>query len=231
MSAHETEERFEEYRDHLRSEVGRLADYVALYRRLHERRTDRLAEMNFAPAFFSVVTDALFSAIILWTDKLFDEKGQRGIFDFLTFIETNRKMFSIEELRRCRNYPDNHWVLDRRSNQGEITFEKINKDRERIKSLGCLESFKIRRDKFQAHFDKEYFFNRGGLTDKAPITWGDLEKVLEVLWEVINEYSAAYDAHFFESASSNINDLDNILDALHKYQEHLEERDKWQESM
>ena len=33
-------------------ELSRLASYVRLYRRLHERRMDRLNEMNIAPAFF-----------------------------------------------------------------------------------------------------------------------------------------------------------------------------------
>lgn len=231
MSLSEAEKQFELYRDYLRSEVGRLSDYVALYRRLDERRTDRIAEMNFAPAFFSIVTDALFSAIILWTDKLFAGKGQRGIFDFLKFVEDNKSVFSIEQLKHHRGYPDDHWVLVRRRNQGEITAEKIGRDRENLRALGFLESFKIRRDKFHAHFDRDYFFDRKRLTNEAPITWEDLEKAVEALSEVVNEYSSAYDANCFELTSSNVHDLDDILDALHKYQEYLEERDKGQESI
>jgi len=209
----ETEKEFEEYRLHLRSEASRLVCYVALYQKLNERRTDRLEEMNLAPAFFSTVTDALFSAIILWVDKLFDEKGQRGIFDFLAFIENNRSILAIEQLKRRRNYPDGHWMLDR----DEITTEQINADRERIKNLDCLKSFEIRRDKFHAHFDKDYFFDRDRLADEAPIKWGDFKKVIEVLSDIINNYSAAYDGNLFELAPMNVNDLDFLLDRLHKY--------------
>jgi hypothetical protein len=72
------ESQFEEYRKYLHDEIVRLASYIRLYRHLHERRTDRLAEMNLAPAFFSLVIDALFSAIVLWVDKLFDKKSERG---------------------------------------------------------------------------------------------------------------------------------------------------------
>jgi hypothetical protein len=72
-------------------------------------------------------------------------------------------------------------VLDRRRTKGEIGIEKIEKDRELLKTLRCLKSFRIRRDKFHAHFDKDYFFDRERLTDEAPINWGDLEKVVEVL--------------------------------------------------
>ena len=168
--------------------------------------------MNIAPAFFQVVTDALLSAIILWGDKLFDERGERGIFNFLTFIEHNRNILTIEQLKRRKNYPDGHWML----NRDPITLETIIEDRERIKGLDCLQSFKTRRDKFQAHFDKKYFFDRERLSEEAPLTWGDLEKVIEAISDVINRYSAAYDGQLFALKPININDLDYLLDRLHR---------------
>ena len=45
-------------------ELSRLASYVRLYRRLHERRMDRLNEMNIAPAFFLTTIDSL---VTHWT--------------------------------------------------------------------------------------------------------------------------------------------------------------------
>ena len=103
--------------------------------------------MNIAPAFFETVTNALRSVLILWVDNLFDERGERGIFNFLTFIEQNRKIFAIEQLQRRKNYPDDHWML---KNRDPITLETITEDRERIKNLDCLKSFRTRRDKFIA---------------------------------------------------------------------------------
>lgn len=86
MCNSELEQKFQDYRQYLEYEAGRLVSYAALYRRLHERRADRIEEMNIAPAFFGVTADALFSAIVLWTDKLFDESAERRIFNFLTPI-------------------------------------------------------------------------------------------------------------------------------------------------
>lgn len=63
MNKAEAQRHFEEYRKYLVEELGRLASYVRLYRRLHERRADRFNEMNIAPAFFVTTIDALFSAI------------------------------------------------------------------------------------------------------------------------------------------------------------------------
>ena len=59
MSKSEAERIFEEYRKHLISEAMRLTQYVVVYRTLEERRSDRLSEMNMAPAFFGTVIDAL----------------------------------------------------------------------------------------------------------------------------------------------------------------------------
>src|SRR5262245_48614603 len=157
MDKSEPEQKFEEYREYLHQEASRLASYVALYRRLHELRSERLAEMNTAPGFFQVVIDALFSVIVLWVHKMFDEKSERGLANFLTFCECNRELFELKELKRRKNYPDGHWML---KNRKPVTIDSIDKDRERIKKLESLPSFKLRRDKFHAHFDKKYFFDR-----------------------------------------------------------------------
>ncbi len=88
---------------------------MAVYRTLQQRTDDRLEEINIAPAFFSTVIDALFSVIVLWTDKMFDEKSKRGLVNFLTFCEHNRRIFKVKELQRRRGYPDDHWMLQDRA--------------------------------------------------------------------------------------------------------------------
>lgn len=99
-SNHKGEKKFEDYRHYLFHEATKLASFVNLLRRLDERRYDRLAEINIAPAFFSVTTEALCSASILWVDKLFDQREERGIFNFLKFVENNRNILAVEQLKR-----------------------------------------------------------------------------------------------------------------------------------
>jgi hypothetical protein len=205
-----SEKKFEEYRRYLTYEATCLVSFINVFRRLYERRVDRLEEINIAPAFFQVTINALLSAIILWADKLFDTKGKRGIFNFLMFIEHNRNILAIEQLKRRKNYPEGHWML----NRDPITPETINGDRRDIQRLGCLQSLRTLRDKFYAHFDKEYFFDRERMANEAP-TWGDFEKVIAVISVVINRYSAAYDGQLIVLEPENINDLDYLLDRLH----------------
>jgi hypothetical protein len=205
------DQKFEEYRRYLGEEVRRLAMYIRVYRRLHERREDRLNELNIAPAFFGTVIDALFSVIILWVDKLFDEKGERGFFNFLTFIEYNRESISIAALQRRRGYPDGHRMLERTP----ITLAVINEDRARIRALEALPSFKLRRDKFHGHFDKDYFFDRKRLRVEAPLKWDDLDHALNLMHEILERYSAPYDGQLHALAPLNIDDIDRLLDELH----------------
>ena len=213
MNTQKAEEKFEEYRKYLLSEAERLINYICVYKRLHERQKDRLEIINISPAFFQTVIDSLFSVIVIWVDKLFCEKSERGLWNFLTFCEHNRKIFEISELKRRRNYPDGHWMLDREA----ITFESIQKDKEKIKNVEALPSFKLRRDKFHAHFDKEYFFERSKLGEDAPLKWKDLDQVVELVKDIINSYSASYDGNVHALKPVNINDIDNILDQLHRF--------------
>ena len=81
--------KFEEYRKYLQYECLRLASYIYLYKHIEEKRADKLDEMNLASGFFQTTIDALFSAIVICTDKLFCKKSQRGTHDFLLFVAKN----------------------------------------------------------------------------------------------------------------------------------------------
>jgi hypothetical protein len=206
---------FEEYREHLKSEVVRLVSYMKLYRHINEKRTDRLAEMNIAPSFFQVTLDALFSAIVLWVDKLLGKRSERGFINYLSFVENNIGIFAISELKRRKNYPDGHWMLNRKA----ITYQTVVKHRKQIAALESLPHFSFRRDKFHAHFDKDYFFDRSKLGNDAPIKWSDLAAVIEVMDEILNHYSAAYDGNVYHLEPLNICDIDHLLEILHQYKE------------
>lgn len=212
MKNENAEKRFEEYRENLKAEIIRLSSFMKLYRRLHERQADRLAVMNIAQCFFTTTKDSLFSVIILWVDKLLIQKSGRGFWNFLAFIEKNRKIFDISELQKRRDFPDGHWALER----DPITFDTIEVDRAKIMNLKSLKSFKKRRDKFHAHFDKEYFFDRKRIRQDAPLKWDDMDEVFELMGGILNKYSSAYDGNIYHLVPTNVHDVDRILDALHK---------------
>lgn len=197
------DDRFVEYREYLESEISRLACYVEVFKQLKRARTDHLDELNFAPAFFGTVEDALFTAIVIWVHKLYDEKGQRGLHDFLKFVELHRKDLSARELKR-------------RGTGGLPPIEsRIVEHRERIEGLaGFLASIDTRRDKFHAHFDKSHFFRRERFATEAPIRWDELDEATKLAWDILNTYSGAFDGTTVWGAPMNIGDLDIVLEAL-----------------
>ncbi|MBA3593292.1 MAG: hypothetical protein H0W47_05780 [Polaromonas sp.] len=201
---------FAQYREHLRTEIHRFCDCASVYRQISDRTKDHLAELNLAPAFFRTIEGALFTTIVLWADKLFDERGERGLFNFLTFVEYNREWLTTKELQRRRGYPDDHWMLQ---NRIPITLESIEEDRSKIRSLSALKSIRIRRDKFHGHFDKDYFFDRARLQNEAPIRWQELDDAAEVMGNVINDYSVDFDGNMFSWKTMNVADLGVLLQA------------------
>ena len=212
MKCKNPEKTFEEYREHLKAEIVRLISYMKLYRRLHERKEDRLDAMNIAPSFFQVTMDSLFTAIILWVDNLLSRKSERGFWNFLAFIENNRKIFDILELQKRREFPDGHWMLER----DPITFNTIQEDRCKIKNLKSLDSINWRRDKFHAHFDKEYFFDRKKISQDAPLKWNDMDDIFELMKSILNKYSSSYDGNTYHLVPFNVHDVDRVLDVLHE---------------
>ena len=208
MSREQFESHFIAYRTYLREEIHRFLDSVAVYRNIQERKNDRLEVINLAPAFFGVVEGALFTTIVMWADKLFDERGERGLFNFLSFVEHNRKWLSVTELQRRRDYPDGHWMLQGRT---PITSESIEADRAKIRCLKVLASFRLRRDKFHGHFDKDYFFDRKRLQDEAPIRWDELQEAGAAMGSIINDYSVDFDGASYFWDTVNINDIEVLL--------------------
>lgn len=213
MNREEFAEQFSNYRHYLGLEVMRLSGFVSVYLQIQERKKDQLAVLNLAPAFFQTVEGSLFSSIILWVDKLLDEHGQRGLFNFLTFVEENRKWLSVKELQLRKGYPDGHWMLKDRS---EITLESIEADRERIRALNGLKNIRIRRDKFHGHFDKKYFFKREKIAEDAPILSEEMNQIISTIGEIINGYSADFDGALRSWDWINAGDLDILLSRARK---------------
>lgn len=217
LSRDEFELQFEKYRESLRHEIHCFRDSASVLRQISDRTQDHLSEINLAPGFFHVVEDALFTTVVLWADKLFDERGERGLFNFLAFVEHNRDWLSIEELKRRKGYPDDHWML---KNRIPITAKSIDADRLKIRSLAALRSIKIRRDKFHGHFDKEYFFDRSRLSAEAPITWTELDEAGNVMGGMMNDYSVDFDGAMF--AWNAPKDLGRLLDAARRADEYAD---------
>lgn len=213
----EFERLFVEYRNNLRKEIHCFRDSASVLRQITDHTHDHLREINLAPGFFHVVEASLFSTVVLWADKLFDERGQRGFFNFLSFVEYNRDWLSVPELQRRKGYPDGHWMLQ---NRIPITTASIAADREKIRALSVLPSIRLLRDKFHGHFDKDYFFDSARLHSEAAVTWADLQKAGEVMGTMLDDYSVDFDGVLHSWKAPN--DLRRLLEAARKGAPHAD---------
>lgn len=213
MNREQAETHFRIYREALRRELMRLAAYSRVYQRLFERKVDRLAELELASAFFVTTADALFFGIINVVHKLFDEKAERGIFNFLTFAEYHRELFELKELKRRCNYPDEPLTL---RGLESVTDQSIESDRQRIAGFKPIANFKLWRDKYQAHFDKKYFFDIAKLQKDAPLDSPDVEQAVQLGEEILNRYSIVFDGLHDTIEPVNAADVDHLLDLLHE---------------
>jgi hypothetical protein len=133
---------FEQYRESLLRELKTLALYSRIYHQLFERKADRLAEMNMAPAFFAATAVALHSVIIILVLKLFDKDEERGIVNFLTIGSSDRQLFDFKKMRHRRslNLPDSDWPV---AEQKAVTPETIEGHRQMIAELKPLPNFEL----------------------------------------------------------------------------------------
>jgi len=209
----QTEDKFRLYRESLKQELIYLASFVLTYKSLYKRHEDRLEEMNMFQAFFQVSLHSLFSCIVLWVHKLYDENSERGIYNFLSFVENNLKIFHIKELQRTLELPDDDPLLKR----DPVSFKMIKSDRNKIGEQDSLKNFKLLRDKYYAHLDKEHFYEIDDLLKTTQITWGDLDSILELSNEILNKYSSSFDGHIYTIEPWNVDDINDLLDFIHKH--------------
>jgi hypothetical protein len=82
----------------------------------------------------------------------------------LKFVEHHQPFLSIDAFKRRRGLPAGDWRLQRVRN---VEYESVQKDRSAITECEPLKSLWLRRDKFHAHFDKHYFFDRARIVKEV----------------------------------------------------------------
>jgi len=211
---------FNKYRKHLSDEVIKLSGFISVFRTLHERRNDRLDAMNMAPAFFRSVLNSLYSSIVLWSYKLYDENSERGFCNLLNFVEGNLGMFSKTSFKERSGTDENHFLF-RNNSWKPLTIDEIESHRQMIRSNHAIANIKIQRDKFHAHFDSKYFFDRDKLDIDAPVTWNDLDSIKDLSKKLLSRYSKAFDGTGIAITPVNIEDINGILDIVKNYRDAL----------
>ena len=98
--------------------------------------------------------------------------------------------------------------------------ETIEHDLENIHSLmDNSENWVRRRDKEVAHSDEEYFFEPERINEDAPIEWDELDKIQQVVNDIFNRYSKAFDGVPYRLGAKDISDINVVFSILREHRE------------
>ncbi|MBN8569346.1 MAG: hypothetical protein J0M18_06920 [Ignavibacteria bacterium] len=226
-SESENEKEYLEFFKKLLDQLIYVNNIFEIYKHIQNKRVDKLSELNFAPTFFGLVLESLFSDTIVTLCKIYKngKNDEYNIHTFLELIEKNVILFSWEK-RFSRSTFKEQDIEYYKKLHNRVDLDIISKHREQIKQKHkSVESLFFWRDKHFAHNDKKYFLSSDLIAKDSPITYGEIKELIELVQDIMNYYSVA-----FNGCSNSINymgqfDIDKILDALTEYKKM--KKDDW----
>lgn len=193
----------------LLKELYQLNSFYLLNKHLKQKSNHQefLNAMNKAPAFFSLAINSFHYSAIMGLARIFEpaSRDSKSIYKFLNFIEGNHKKIFKNDLITKKK-------LGRDSDIDEST---VRKHREILTGVEPIISNLITwRDKAFAHNDKKYFKDRDALGKDFPITYEEIQKLIELAGEILNTYQVGYNGSYTQIIPSNTFDVDTVLKAL-----------------
>ena len=207
--------------------IWSASHFYDAYKDLLDARNNEnlLKQINRAPAFFRIATDALFLGIFSETAKIFDSRG--GAYSIEKFLNVCSQ--HLYKLPRHIVPPEIHEPSD---GEGATLafgdpFEILGIEPPCIKKtiaslqkeLGeftcVIDNLKKIRDKYYAHLDKEYMNDFQKVIEDFPISsLQELKKLLDFASKVLNEVRTYLTSSSF-AYSLNRTDLPSFLLGLH----------------
>jgi len=189
------EKEFEKYHEKLRNELNIANWHFTICKYLKNIGKDYLRELNQAPAFFSLTKNAHLLETIMRINRFFDKDRRKRpltIWEFLDFVQQNLDMFSSEAFeKRVRDRGRYDEIAMRR--RIEITCQKVVQDRQKLQRLP-IHNLRKWRNRALAHTQKKDVLQNIDVFKEYPVEPQQIDEIIDTLHDVLNDYSAAYDA-------------------------------------
>ena len=212
-----TKEKLVELLENYLWRITRANDCLQVYKTIVNAKQTRLNEMEYACSFFSIAEDSICNDLAMTTAKLFDEGNTMSIKKLINICNQNRDCFLSEAIIKYQ------WADAK--DKGMAPYREcfpINIDSDIKKAYAELETLqpkidnlKTRRDKYYAHSDKKYVFEPNTLQNDAPLSFNDVEGLLDFAGKVCNNFLYNITRRRFIPHTYDNNDLMNLLDRLH----------------
>jgi hypothetical protein len=101
----------------------------------------------------------------------------------------------------------------------ELTTDQVDSDLKILSSAKTLDELKLHRDKYHAHFDRKHFFEKYQLHELAPLPWDDVLSLPVIAMDILDGYTVYFDGSTNALNFVGIDDVNNLLDILHRHNE------------
>lgn len=195
------------------SRITYVTDCFDIYKHLKDLKKNYLNQLNYAPAFFSIISISLVNTFIIELYKLYDHKSLTSIQNLINQSQ-EYKSFFMKEHKIGYLDEDTNECKDLSSIQIDIDNELRNCRKLLKNNAKRIDNLRNQRNKFFAHLDENYKNNTKKLVDDFPVTFKDIEILLQTANEICNKITYAFDESSHSTKSSNVFDIDNLLKKL-----------------
>ena len=210
--------KFESWRSALAERLDHADANLKAWLAIEGYRQEHVAELNIAPAFWSLTMRAHLHAGLLDLATLVDRNRQSiSIYRLLDYVEEYQELFSDRAYENRLRTQSIHgkrleeMVRDRR----RVTEEKICEDRTAIADFDKdIKNLRGGRNKVLAHVDEE-FLRKGKSVDQVyPLLRTRTFAALTTFGDIFNFYSDAYDSSTYDIGVPFESSLQTMISAL-----------------
>jgi hypothetical protein len=180
----------------LAGDLGRVTDRLTLYRKLRKARKGSFSKAFInAPAFWSAVQGSLHDAAIHGLARAYDQREQRDVLTLKTVLDTiySAPRFLMDGV-----------TLDH--NQLRADLRAVSH-----RTNPSVKHLMLWRNNLFAHRSADKILSGRVLSTDYPLTWKEIEGLLETGFDIVNRYS---DLFFATVTSRNVVGRDDYLSLL-----------------
>lgn len=218
------EDQFKKYLTRLIKDADMALSSYGVLKYLNTLEPEKFEIINISPFFWDAIMNALDTDFIISTSKLFDINTKliksRSDVNILSVLEFAINNFDI--LFSSENVKKRYGILSEDDWRNErihwLNLDDVKKDLAFVHSLlSKISNILYYRDKSYAHLDNEFVLLPKEQREKNKITYNEIEKLVEDIYELLNKYNVAFDGSKYIFKARNLNDADKTINILYNY--------------
>ncbi|MCX5965897.1 MAG: hypothetical protein NT070_23065 [Cyanobacteria bacterium] len=203
------EEQFKGLLKALSDDLLNARHHFKLYRSLREALDDYQKEINQCVAFWGLTLSAHKQASILNLCRAYDpQKDASSLRQLIQIIQKNIDLFDIQQFRERLKH--NPYVDSLSQTAREPSKQQLEKDLEFVsKDNPLVKRLIILRNNVVAHTSTSSIIK--SKNDLNPLTWEEIEELIEQGMSIVNSYSSLFEASTYASTLIGEDDYKTVL--------------------